>query len=97
MPRLRTIMLDAEGGSDLSMVIGLIERRSFVIRRWILQRSINTRGRILVDTRMLMASFFMTGAVPQSLRGMPGAFGGQQQPQQGRSVSTRLPNGKLGI
>lgn len=35
------------------------------------------------------------GAVPQSLRGMPGAFGGQQQPQQGRSVSTRLPNGKL--
>ncbi|EJT77727.1 hypothetical protein GGTG_02832 [Gaeumannomyces tritici R3-111a-1] len=38
------------------------------------------------------------GAVPQSLRGMPGGFGGQpQQPQQpGRAVSNRLPNGKLG-
>lgn len=35
---------------------------------------------------------FSIGAVPQSLRGMPGAFGNQQQPQQGRSVSTRLPN-----
>ncbi|RFU78749.1 hypothetical protein TARUN_3455 [Trichoderma arundinaceum] len=34
----------------------------------------------------------LIGAVPQSLRGMPGAFGSQQQPQQGRSVSTRLPN-----
>ncbi|UKZ84998.1 uncharacterized protein TrAFT101_000876 [Trichoderma asperellum] len=35
------------------------------------------------------------GAVPQTLRGIPGGFGSQQQPQQGRSVSTRLPNGKL--
>ncbi|KAI1450228.1 hypothetical protein F5Y02DRAFT_367961 [Annulohypoxylon stygium] len=36
------------------------------------------------------------GAVPQSLRGMPTGFGGQQQPQQpGRTVSGRLPNGKL--
>ncbi|KAI1505303.1 CobW/HypB/UreG, nucleotide-binding domain-containing protein [Biscogniauxia marginata] len=36
------------------------------------------------------------GAVPQSLRGMPTGFGGQQQPQQpGRAVSNRLPNGKL--
>ncbi|KAL7796596.1 hypothetical protein V8C37DRAFT_372336 [Trichoderma ceciliae] len=35
------------------------------------------------------------GAVPQTLRGMPGSFGNQQQPQQpqqGRSASTRLPN-----
>ncbi|KAJ4189730.1 transcriptional regulator [Fusarium falciforme] len=37
------------------------------------------------------------GAVPQTLRGMPGGFGGQQQPQQpGRAGSARLPNGKLG-
>ncbi|KAI1806139.1 hypothetical protein F4811DRAFT_511941 [Daldinia bambusicola] len=37
-----------------------------------------------------------TGAVPQTLRGMPTGFGGQQQPQQpGRTVSNRLPNGKL--
>ncbi|KAI2637060.1 hypothetical protein GGS26DRAFT_547176 [Hypomontagnella submonticulosa] len=36
------------------------------------------------------------GAVPQTLRGMPTGFGGQQQPQQpGRTVSSRLPNGKL--
>ncbi|KAI1386345.1 uncharacterized protein F4822DRAFT_409708 [Hypoxylon trugodes] len=36
------------------------------------------------------------GAVPQTLRGMPTGFGGQQQPQQpGRSVSGRLPNGKI--
>ncbi|KAF5666205.1 NOT2 family [Fusarium heterosporum] len=37
-------------------------------------------------------------AVPQTLRGMPGGFGGQpQQPQQpGRSGTNRLPNGKLG-
>ncbi|KND93176.1 General negative regulator of transcription subunit 2 [Tolypocladium ophioglossoides CBS 100239] len=37
-----------------------------------------------------------TGAVPQTIRGMPGNFASQQQPQQpGRSVSSRLPNGKL--
>ncbi|PHH90473.1 hypothetical protein CDD83_3568 [Cordyceps sp. RAO-2017] len=37
------------------------------------------------------------GAVQQTLRGMPGNFGGQPQPQApGRSVSNRLPNGKLG-
>ncbi|PCD39977.1 hypothetical protein FGRA07_01248 [Fusarium graminearum] len=37
------------------------------------------------------------GAVPQTLRGMPGGFGGQQQPQQpGRAATNRLPNGKLG-
>ncbi|EWY96873.1 hypothetical protein FOQG_10201 [Fusarium oxysporum f. sp. raphani 54005] len=37
------------------------------------------------------------GAVPQTLRGMPGGFGGQQQPQQpGRAGTNRLPNGKLG-
>ncbi|KAL2135988.1 hypothetical protein VTI74DRAFT_6037 [Chaetomium olivicolor] len=37
------------------------------------------------------------GAVPQSIRGMPGGFGGQQQQQQsGRAVSNRLPNGKMG-
>ncbi|KAH6895504.1 hypothetical protein B0T10DRAFT_478157 [Thelonectria olida] len=37
------------------------------------------------------------GAVPQTLRGIPGGFGGQQQPQQqpGRAASGRLPNGKL--
>ncbi|KAI1115371.1 hypothetical protein F5Y14DRAFT_411064 [Nemania sp. NC0429] len=36
------------------------------------------------------------GAVPQTLRGMPSGFGGQQQPQQpGRAVSNRLPNGKI--
>ncbi|KAI1083525.1 hypothetical protein F5B20DRAFT_527362 [Whalleya microplaca] len=36
------------------------------------------------------------GAVPQTLRGMPTGYGGQQQPQQpGRTVSNRLPNGKL--
>ncbi|KAF4975828.1 hypothetical protein FZEAL_7447 [Fusarium zealandicum] len=35
--------------------------------------------------------------VPQTLRGMPGGFGGQQQPQQpGRAGTNRLPNGKLG-
>lgn len=40
--------------------------------------------------------------MPQSLRGMPSGFGGQQQQpqqqqqQQGRSVSSRLPNGKIG-
>ncbi|KAK3353083.1 hypothetical protein B0T25DRAFT_543589 [Lasiosphaeria hispida] len=32
------------------------------------------------------------GTVPQSLRGMPGFGGQQQQPQQGRAVSGRLPN-----
>lgn len=45
------------------------------------------------------------GAVPQTLRGMPGNFGGQPQqqqqqqqpPQAGRPVSNRLPNGKLGM
>ncbi|KAK0722230.1 hypothetical protein B0T26DRAFT_209007 [Lasiosphaeria miniovina] len=40
-----------------------------------------------------------SGAVPQSLRGIPGGFGGQQpqqQPQQsGRPVANRLTNGKL--
>ncbi|KAI0478878.1 hypothetical protein GGR56DRAFT_632391 [Xylariaceae sp. FL0804] len=35
------------------------------------------------------------GAVPQTLRGMPAGFGGQQQPQPGRTGSNRLPNGKL--
>ncbi|KAG5997845.1 hypothetical protein E4U52_002708 [Claviceps spartinae] len=36
------------------------------------------------------------GPVPQALRGMPGNFGGQHQNQQpGRSVSSRIPNGKL--
>ncbi|KAG6004252.1 hypothetical protein E4U54_000570 [Claviceps lovelessii] len=36
------------------------------------------------------------GPVPQAMRGMPGNFGGQQQNQQpGRSVSSRIPNGKL--
>ncbi|KAJ3497563.1 hypothetical protein NLG97_g1805 [Lecanicillium saksenae] len=37
-------------------------------------------------------------AVPQTLRGMPGNFGGQQQQNQqqpNRAVSSRLPNGKL--
>ncbi|PHH65331.1 hypothetical protein CDD81_2743 [Ophiocordyceps australis] len=38
----------------------------------------------------------MNRSVPQTLRGMPGGFGGQQQPQPpGRSVSSRMPNGKL--
>ncbi|CAK7199982.1 transcriptional regulator [Sporothrix eucalyptigena] len=37
------------------------------------------------------------GGVPQSLRGIPNGFNGQQQqPQQARSVSSRLPNGKMG-
>ncbi|KAM3432801.1 hypothetical protein MY4824_006318 [Beauveria thailandica] len=42
---------------------------------------------------------FIGGGVPQTLRGMPGNFGGQQQQpqqQQNRAVSSRLPNGKLG-
>ncbi|KAM3534546.1 hypothetical protein MY4038_002234 [Beauveria bassiana] len=41
---------------------------------------------------------FIGGGVPQTLRGMPGNFGGQQQQpqqQQNRAVSSRLPNGKL--
>ncbi|KAJ2979439.1 hypothetical protein NQ176_g3250 [Zarea fungicola] len=41
-----------------------------------------------------------TGAVPQTLRGMPGGFGGQQQQaqqQQNRAVSSRLPNGKQAL
>lgn len=38
-----------------------------------------------------------SGAVPQTIRGMPGGFGNQQQSQQpSRSVSSRLPNGKMG-
>ncbi|KAF4587331.1 General negative regulator of transcription subunit 2 [Ophiocordyceps camponoti-floridani] len=38
----------------------------------------------------------MNRPVPQTLRGMPGNFGGQPQPQQqGRPVSNRLPNGKM--
>ncbi|KAI1430560.1 hypothetical protein GGR50DRAFT_684458 [Xylaria sp. CBS 124048] len=37
-----------------------------------------------------------SGAVPQTLRGMPAGFGSQQQPQQpGRTASSRLPNGKI--
>ncbi|CAG9997729.1 unnamed protein product [Clonostachys byssicola] len=37
------------------------------------------------------------GPVPQPMRGIPGGYGGQQQPQQsGRSVPNRLPNGKIG-
>jgi hypothetical protein len=37
------------------------------------------------------------GAVPQTVRGLPGGFGGQQQPQQPtRTVASRLPNGKMG-
>ncbi|KAK2063537.1 NOT2/NOT3/NOT5 family protein [Colletotrichum caudatum] len=41
------------------------------------------------------------GVAPQSLRGIPTGFGGQQQQQQqqqqpGRTVSNRLPNGKIG-
>ncbi|WYZ45263.1 hypothetical protein EsH8_VIII_000579 [Colletotrichum jinshuiense] len=37
------------------------------------------------------------GVAPQSLRGIPAGFGGQQQQQQpGRTVSNRLPNGKIG-
>ncbi|KAI1365464.1 hypothetical protein F5Y08DRAFT_303701 [Xylaria arbuscula] len=37
------------------------------------------------------------GPVPQTMRGMPGGFGSQQQPPQqpGRAGSNRLPNGKL--
>ncbi|KAM3503893.1 hypothetical protein MY10362_003924 [Beauveria mimosiformis] len=50
-----------------------------------------TSGKIIfIDSR---------GGVPQTLRGMPGNFGGQQQQpqqQQNRAVSSRLPNGKLG-
>ncbi|KAH8680890.1 CobW/HypB/UreG, nucleotide-binding domain-containing protein [Xylariales sp. PMI_506] len=34
-------------------------------------------------------------AVPQSLRGMPTGFGGQQPQQPGRGLSNRLPNGKI--
>lgn len=39
-----------------------------------------------------------TGGVPHSLRGVPNGFNAQQQqpPQQARSVSSRLPNGKMG-
>ncbi|KAK3379914.1 hypothetical protein B0T24DRAFT_613451 [Lasiosphaeria ovina] len=36
-----------------------------------------------------------SGAVPQSLRGIPGGFGGQQPQQSGRPVANRLTNGKL--
>ncbi|KAL1902643.1 transcriptional regulator [Sporothrix stenoceras] len=40
----------------------------------------------------------MAGGVPHSLRGVPNGFNAQQQqpPQQARSVSSRLPNGKMG-
>ncbi|KAI1327155.1 CobW/HypB/UreG, nucleotide-binding domain-containing protein [Xylariaceae sp. FL0255] len=39
-----------------------------------------------------------SGAVPQTLRGMPAGFGNQQQQQQpGRAASNRLPNGKIGM
>ncbi|CEJ84657.1 hypothetical protein VHEMI03541 [[Torrubiella] hemipterigena] len=38
------------------------------------------------------------GAAPQTMRGMPGGFGGQQQPlQSNRSASNRLPNGKMAV
>ncbi|KAK7956196.1 cobW-domain-containing protein [Apiospora aurea] len=47
----------------------------------------------------LQSKYVSSGAVPQTLRGMPTGFGGgQQQPQQpGRGVSNRLPNGKMGM
>lgn len=50
------------------------------------------------DDEPMLTWIPLTGAVPQTIRGMPGNFGGQQQPQQqqGRAVSSRLPNGKLG-
>ncbi|OAA47698.1 Cobalamin (vitamin B12) biosynthesis CobW-like protein [Metarhizium rileyi] len=60
-----------------------------------------SKGRIILRdgmTKMLQGvrEVFELRAVPQSLRGMPGNFGSQQQPQlPGRSVSNRLPTGKL--
>ncbi|KAM3558686.1 hypothetical protein ARSEF4850_004482 [Beauveria asiatica] len=61
--------------------------------------------RLFYETRpathqlMSVANVAITGGgVPQTLRGMPGNFGGQQQQsqqQQNRAVSSRLPNGKL--
>lgn len=47
--------------------------------------------------QVLTRRFNTLGAVPQSVRGLPGGFGGQQQSQQPtRSVAGRLPNGKMG-
>ncbi|KAK5998513.1 Zinc-regulated GTPase metalloprotein activator 1 [Cladobotryum mycophilum] len=60
-------------------------------------------GKIILIGRGVRGSDFK-GAVPQTLRGLPGNFGAQQQQQQqqqqqpqqpGRSVASRLPNGKL--
>ncbi|KAF5248102.1 hypothetical protein FAUST_509 [Fusarium austroamericanum] len=51
----------------------------------------------LSRSRQTSTTMNRPGAVPQTLRGMPGGFGGQQQPQQpGRAATNRLPNGKLG-
>ncbi|KAH8129399.1 cobW-domain-containing protein [Trichoderma asperelloides] len=59
-------------------------------------RLVFKNGNVKLLQGMLMPCVLSpTGAVPQTLRGIPGGFGSQQQPQQGRSVSTRLPNGKL--
>jgi len=46
----------------------------------------------------VLTDFDGAGTLPHAIRGIPGGFGGQQQPQQqpGRAVSNRLPNGKLG-
>ncbi|PTD04598.1 hypothetical protein HYE67_003310 [Fusarium culmorum] len=54
-------------------------------------------GKIILIGRNVAGVGFEDRAVPQTLRGMPGGFGGQQQPQQpGRAATNRLPNGKLG-
>lgn len=51
---------------------------------------------------MLTYHLHPLGAVPQTVRGLPSGFGGQQQQQQQqpqqptRSVGSRLPNGKMG-
>ncbi|RCI09771.1 hypothetical protein L249_4056 [Ophiocordyceps polyrhachis-furcata BCC 54312] len=52
------------------------------------------------EGKMIFIGRQLTGAglaeMPQTLRGMPGNFSGQPQPQQqGRPVSNRLPNGKI--
>ncbi|KAK8051989.1 COBW domain-containing protein 1 [Apiospora rasikravindrae] len=61
------------------------------------ERGVETplQGKVVIIGRQYVSS----GAVPQTLRGMPTGFGGgQQQPQQpGRGVSNRLPNGKMGM
>jgi len=88
---------------DLGCSLGILvsgTRRDSRARGWVDTNASSPiialhRGMCLPSLRLTRIS--LAGAVPQTLRGMPASFGGQQPPQQpGRSVSSRLPNGKLG-